>query len=140
MQTFLPYPDFEASAAVLDQKRLGKQRVETLQIMKALVTGQGWINHPATKMWSGYEFALLEYQDAVCREWHLNRGFNDTCLAKTIDLFYSKSELRDCKANPWWFGGDKFHEAHRSNLVRKDPLYYGPLWPDISNDLEYIWL
>lgn len=36
MQTFLPYPDFSASARVLDDKRLGKQRVECLQILKAL--------------------------------------------------------------------------------------------------------
>ena len=35
MQTFLPYENFAASAAVLDNKRLGKQRVETLQVIKA---------------------------------------------------------------------------------------------------------
>jgi len=28
MQTFLPYPDFARSAAVLDRQRLGKQRLE----------------------------------------------------------------------------------------------------------------
>ena len=32
MQTFLPYADFQRSAQVLDYKRLGKQRVEALQI------------------------------------------------------------------------------------------------------------
>lgn len=36
MQTFLPYADFEESAFVLDTRRLGKQRVETLQIMQSL--------------------------------------------------------------------------------------------------------
>lgn len=36
MQTFLPYSDFERSAASLDDLRLGKQRVETLQIMQSL--------------------------------------------------------------------------------------------------------
>jgi hypothetical protein len=36
LQTFLPYPDFAESAAVLDRMRLGKQRVETLQIAQAL--------------------------------------------------------------------------------------------------------
>jgi hypothetical protein len=30
VQTFLPYPDFAASAATLDSKRLGKQRVEAV--------------------------------------------------------------------------------------------------------------
>ncbi|HET9348893.1 MAG TPA: pyrimidine dimer DNA glycosylase/endonuclease V, partial [Arthrobacter sp.] len=31
MQTFLPFPDFQQSAAALDRARLGKQRVEALQ-------------------------------------------------------------------------------------------------------------
>ena len=33
MQTFLPYPDFQRSAAVLDKKRCWKQVVETKQII-----------------------------------------------------------------------------------------------------------
>jgi hypothetical protein len=42
MQTFLPYPDFGATAAVLDARRLGKQRVETVQVLRALtVSGYG---------------------------------------------------------------------------------------------------
>ena len=39
MQTFLPFPDFKMSAQVLDYKRLGKQRVEALQILKTLKIG-----------------------------------------------------------------------------------------------------
>jgi hypothetical protein len=43
MQTFLPYPDFTASALVLDPRRLGKQRVETLYCPRGLVVpGYGW--------------------------------------------------------------------------------------------------
>jgi Pyrimidine dimer DNA glycosylase len=36
VQTFLPYPDFARTAAVLDDRRLGKQRVEVLQILNAM--------------------------------------------------------------------------------------------------------
>lgn len=139
MQTFLPYPDFDASAAVLDHRRLGKQRVETLQIMKALLMGKGWVNHPATKMWRGFEYALLEYQEAICREWHINRGFEDTCLRKTYQLFWTNPYLIEDKHNPWWLGDNGFHMAHRSNLVRKDPEFYGPRFPDIPDNLEYVW-
>src|SRR4051794_10899397 len=55
VQTFLPYADFDASAAVLDDRRLGKQRVETMQVLRALVfpSYRGWKNHPATRMWRG---------------------------------------------------------------------------------------
>lgn len=37
MQTFLPSDDFTECAGMLDNKRLGKQRVETLQIMQTLL-------------------------------------------------------------------------------------------------------
>lgn len=39
MQTFLPYPSFSESARVLDNRRLGKQRVECLQILNTLANG-----------------------------------------------------------------------------------------------------
>ena len=39
MQTFLPYESFAESAKVLDWRRLGKQRVEGMQIIKA-ITGE----------------------------------------------------------------------------------------------------
>ena len=47
---------------MLDPLRLGKQRVEALQILRALtVPGYGWRHHPAVKMWAGYEEALVRY-------------------------------------------------------------------------------
>ena len=39
MQTFLPYADLTESLRVLDNKRLGKQRVETYQIISAITGG-----------------------------------------------------------------------------------------------------
>lgn len=130
MQTFLPYVKFASSARVLDNKRLGKQRVETLQIMRALVEGVGWINHPATKMWAGHEFALLSYQVAVCNEWTSRlsakgKPFQDTCLEKTQALFDSLPLERRMPTKPAWLGLKKFHSAHRANLLRKDAEHYG---------------
>jgi hypothetical protein len=136
MQTFLPYADFAESARVLDRQRLGKQRVETLQIMKALVTGEGWIHHPATKMWAGHEDALMDYQIAVCAEW-VSRGYKDTCLEKTFALYQSR--LFEYSGYAPWHGDEAFHLAHQSNLLRKDPEHYGPLFPGVPDDLEYVW-
>jgi hypothetical protein len=80
MQTFLPYSDFEKTARSLDRMRLGKQRVETFQILKALRDeSNGWRNHPATRMWDGYEDALAVYGIAICQEW-IGRGYKDTML------------------------------------------------------------
>lgn len=54
MQTFLPYSSFKDSARVLDRQRLGKQRVENMQIITALLDPDyGWQNHPAVNMWRG---------------------------------------------------------------------------------------
>lgn len=137
MQTFLPSPIFTDSASMLDRQRLGKQRVETLQIMTALIKVKGWVNHPVTKMWAGYEWALLDYQKAICKEW-TDRGYKDSCLWKTFDLF-SGLPSRNPNLIPPWLGDKDFHLAHQSNLIRKDPLHYGPLFPGVPNDLPYIY-
>ncbi|WP_308219790.1 MSMEG_6728 family protein [Gordonia sp. McavH-238-E] len=70
MQTFLPYPDFRRSAEVLDPARLGKQRVETLQILRALeLFDYGWSSHPAVTMWRGHTPALVAYGLAFVDVW-----------------------------------------------------------------------
>ena len=135
MQTFLPFADL-GSAEHLDNKRLGKQRVEVLQILKALNgESKGWVNHPAVRMWRGYESCLAVYGILTCLEWQ-GRGFNDTCLEKIaayLDIFGPFSgDL------PFWWDGD-IHASHRSNLIRKLPEFYGPLWPDDPDDLPYVW-
>jgi hypothetical protein len=114
MQTFLPSPSFAESAAALDRQRLGKQRVETLQILQVLtghrlvssarppgatramplpreewrvepVASRGWSHHPAVLMWRGHLAALGAYQQAICAEW-TGRGYRDTCAGKTAYL------------------------------------------------------
>lgn len=139
MQTFLPYPSFARSAKALDTKRLGKQRVETLQIMSSLMTGSGWVNHPATRMWEGFEWALLHYQQAMFREWVEVRGFKDTCFYKTQLLYFEHGPQQDFNRLPPWHGNKAFHLSHQSNLIRKDPEHYGPQFPGVPDDLPYIW-
>ena len=70
MQTFLPYRSFAASARVLDDRRLGRQRAEVLTILGALAgRHRGWAQHPVVGMWRGYEDALVLYGLVVVREW-----------------------------------------------------------------------
>src|SRR5215207_8071287 len=84
MQTFTPYSDFEATARALDTKRLGKQRVEVIQIVRALtVPGYAWASHPAVLMWKGYEEALGRYGLTMCEVW-VERGFGDTCAGTIV--------------------------------------------------------
>jgi hypothetical protein len=151
MQTFLPYSDFARCAGVLDDRRLGKQRVETLQIMQVLTrhrwdpttariqsyVPKGWRTHPAVLMWSGFEASLARYQLATCEEW-TSRGFADTCLQKTLGLLATSAAADDPEAPPW-LGDAKLHRSHQSNLIRKDPEFYGPRFPGVPPDLDYVW-
>ena len=143
MQTFLPYENFEASVKSLDWRRLGKQRVECFQLLKALgntkdvclddvdlsTPAKGWVNHPATKMWRGYEGALAQYHDACIREW-VARGYQNTMLLRATE---GEHPLPD------WLGDPLLHASHRSNLLRKDPVHYGQFGWTESPDLEYVW-
>ena len=137
MQTFITYKSFRDTAKSLDNKRLGKQRVECYQILKALSDPEyGWQNHPAVKMWRGWEPALIQYGYEICREW-ISRGFNDTCELK-ITQFSKKYPVPTIVEVPNWLN-DEFIRRHRSNLIRKMPEYYSKQWSNISADLEYIW-
>ncbi|MGB9377730.1 MAG: MSMEG_6728 family protein [Mycobacteriales bacterium] len=147
MQTFLPYADFEASANALDLKRLGKQRVEVIQIVRALTWPKyGWAHHPAVLMWKGYEEALGTYGLTCCRVW-VGRGHDDTCAgtiatdlrAIGIEKFRTQPELAEAGALPGWLGDEAFHLGHQSSLLRKDPGWYEPQFPGLSSDLPYVW-
>lgn len=135
MQTFLPEKSFEESAKALDTKRLGKQRVETYQLLKSLAgDSKGWINHPACKMWVGYERLLVDYGLTICKVWK-QYGYKDTCYEK-IEAYLNRFPVTS-DTLPWYT--NEFIQSHRSNLIRKDQVFYGPKWPDVSPDLPYIW-
>jgi len=137
VQTFLPYDDYVASAKVLDRARLGKQRVETLQILNTLTgRSKGWINHPAVRMWRGHEVELAEYGVAICSEW-IRRGYKDSCLDKIVDVM-SDRNFGPGLTMPSWWGGD-IHRTHRSKLLSKFPEHYRQFWPDEQDDLDYYW-
>ena len=148
MQTFTPYADFEQSLRTLDLRRLGKQRVEVIQIVRALtVPGYAWSSHPAVLMWKGYEEALGRYGLTSCKVW-TERGFGDSCAATiTADLraagiaeIRSYEELKTADALPPWLFDESVQRSHRSSLLRKDPEHYGPLFPpDTPRDLDYVW-
>lgn len=144
MQTFLPYPDFYESIKILDRKRIGKQRVEAMQLINTInyiknndlyiidkngrKRKRGWLSHPATLMWLDYEDALKMYHDIAIKEW-INRGYKNTMKLFNI----TKAKL------PPWLGDDKIHSSHRSNLLRKDPIYYSQFGWKESPDMEYVW-
>ncbi|WP_245861473.1 MSMEG_6728 family protein [Compostimonas suwonensis] len=140
MQTFLPYPSFAESARALDRSRLGKQRVETLQLLRAItIPTYGWRHHPAAKMWRGYVPALTKYGLVMTDAW-IAAGHADTVREQLVPFAPEVEALsQDELELPGWVGDPAFHRAHQSNLLRKDPEHYGPLFPGVPDDLPYIW-
>jgi len=137
MQTFLPYPDFKESFRVLDNKRLGKQRVETFQIINAILGRprkdgrpyKGWINHPCSVMWKDHVPALQMYYNECIEVW-VERGFKNTM---------QREEYVGDIVLPDWIGYEEFHSSHRANLLRKDFDFYSKFgWTENPED-PYIW-
>ena len=129
MQTFLPYPDFKKSLQTLDYRRLGKQRVEAYQILRAIKYGSGWRHHPVTKMWRNHVNALKLYHNLSIGEW-VRRGYQNRM---------EKMKITGKISYPPWFGRENFHVAHRSNLLRKDAVFYGRYGWVEPPDLPYLW-
>lgn len=137
MQIFLPYPDFRKSLQSLDNKRLGKQRVETYQIISAITRRpkldgtpyKGWLNHPCTVMWKDYVDALKVYMNISIEEW-IGRGFQNTMAIETISKFITY---------PSFIGNERFHSSHRANLLKKDFEFYSKYgWTENPQD-PYVW-
>lgn len=114
----MPYSDFYSSLSCLDDKRLGKQRVEAMQILNIL-TGVNpnarWKNHVAVRMWKGFEEALKLYHNYSIEEW-IRRGKNNTMKLYPID--------QDKVEFPKWLYNPKLQISHRCNLLRKDFDFY----------------
>ena len=153
MQTFLPWPTFKHSAEVLDYRRLGKQRIEALDIYflvqykvnpgyfdlhkeigisekSAQLMIKRYLNHPAILMWVGYADHLAKYYNVIRGEW-MYRGYVNNMPSievETTNLF----------KRPNWLGG-KIHSTHRSNLLRKDPKFYSQYGWKVPDNLPYYW-
>lgn len=131
MQTFIPFPDIEASLTCLDFARLRGQRKESSQLLNILLgktPNSSWKNHPACKMWANNIPCLIAYYNAGLEEW-ARRGFKNIILQPISGekLIY-----------PDWWGGP-IHASHRSNLLRKNFEHYSQFGWTESADLPYVW-
>ena len=163
MQTFLPDRDYAVSAAVLDNRRLGKQILECYQLMLANCPNQHgrviklfnrgctnktvvnlathadynppYRNHPCALMWRGHDVSLLIYAIAMHREWR-RRGFNS--YRETLDKMKVLCD-RAQRSVPLWHTREDVYASHRSNLLRKDLSHYSQFRRSEPSNLEYVW-
>lgn len=153
MQTFLPYADMKTSLQSLDRARLGKQRSENKQLLQQIIIrdadqqfdlrpgaielldiptckmNTARLNHPACEQWWAHAGALAIYHDLTIIVWQ-SRGYQNNMP------FISKAGKHEL---PKWWGDERFHSSHRSNLLRKDPKWYGQFsWTD-DPTVDYFW-
>jgi hypothetical protein len=138
MQTFLPHPDYLQSMRCLDKLRLGNQ---VWREGMTLIRG-GWPNHPASKMWKGYQYHLGLYLLSGL-EALSERGKEYPHIRENIFIEMSKHINRGA---PPWLGDERIHASHRRALLYKNRDWYSRFgWtekPDIPNEkgkLNYYW-
>jgi len=139
MQTFLPYDDYGASMACLDNVRLGNQ---VYREGVTLLCG-GWPNHPASKMWVGYERSLALYcfrgaQEMVARKGTKYSWKDEVCI-KWLRYFQDAIASLTDTGRPPWLGNPDIHASHRSNLLKKNPSHYAQFGWQEPDDLAYVW-
>lgn len=145
MQTFLPYKSFIDSLECLDDDRLGKQRVEAMQIVNAL-TGERrktfptpfddesnpeiWKNHTASRMWKDHIPALRHYHNLAIDVW----------VARGKQNYMDKYDLSGLKIRkPYWLYWPEFCASHRAALLFKFPEHYSQFGWTEKPELNYIW-
>lgn len=114
MMTFIVAADFVLNAHLLDDLRLGKQRIEARQILDAILIGTSWSKHPIVHAWRPFVNALKYYTNCVILEWIRRGGQNNLPLFDIPELILL----------PWWSQWDRLHQSHRAMLIRKDPFFY----------------
>lgn len=154
------------TATVLDRQRLGKQRVECLQILKTLKKGEFYC--PSCNMTlthfnphkTGYHCYNCEmplkrtawYNHPAVQQW---RGYEQGLMLylKEIcrewvnrgykDTCWEKAlEIVPPKEPvllPNWFGNESFHASHRAALLAKNPEWYEQFAWKETPKIEYIW-
>ncbi len=128
MQIFRPYIDHRKSAQFLDDKRLGKQRVEAKQVLMAILRRRGilrdgrkgWLNHPIVLMYDAgpYIDDLVNYFHAVVEEW-VRRGYRNNISLNDIEPLLKKVE-----GVPGTPVTEEIAREYRRLLLIKDPYYY----------------
>lgn len=130
MQVFRPYMDWWMSARVLDDRRLGKQRVEVKQVMMAILRRmglirngrRGWLNHPIVLMYYSdgrpYLRDLIGYFNACVEEWR-RRGMRSSISLSDIEHLILG--VVSAEGHPL----THVHEVeYRRVLILKDPGHY----------------
>lgn len=133
MQIFIIGSPLE-TAKVLDPRRLNKQIIETIQILRA-ISGQSevWKNHPVVKMYRSHWDWLILYKETL--KYYVNG-----------DLENAKFMSNEADKQRPDFLDQNFFDQMKRRLYTKDPGYYSQWsylgesninWYYVSNNWVY---
>jgi hypothetical protein len=143
--TWMTHPSFGKTARDLPNEILKQQMMQvciTFDILTGLDDKSEYTDHPAVKMWHGYEFALGIYGMMLGMEFTFNRGY-----AEATEFWYLSKAIREIKRTeegfvydppPWMFDTDILL-SHRSNLARRHPVAFRSKWKNCPKDWPYLW-
>jgi hypothetical protein len=157
MQTFLPYENLIDSLNCLDYRRLGKQRLETREIiginliklypnkyntenLSSVINEKrlkNHINHPCVKMWEKHLNILCTYGTLNCYIW-IKKGYKDNQLPVFNKLSQLK-EVINSKKYPLFLGNENFHSSHRAALLYKNYEFYSKYGWGEKPIINYKW-
>ncbi|MEM1943520.1 MAG: pyrimidine dimer DNA glycosylase/endonuclease V [Candidatus Caldarchaeum sp.] len=135
MQVFRPYVDWARSASVLDDLRLGKQRVEAKQVLNAFFRKlglirdglRGWLSHPIVLLYFNdgkpYIDDVVGFFHACVDEWK-RRGKQNSINLDDIQRYIQMVEKEP--GTPV----THLHEVeYRRILLIKNPKHYVRVFP-----------
>ena len=147
MLTLLPYPSFKQSAKVLFNNELTDQLKTVDRILNVLhrvdADISGWNNSPGVLMWEGFESQLCTYGIYLAD----NIKTRDLTQSVLIDLNTVESSIiwhLECTGDigstdqPKWFGEEKLHLSHQSELIRINAEYRS-VFPYVPTDVPIVW-
>lgn len=147
VQTWLPYKSYVHSAEALANLQINDAASVTYRLLETIHETYespripAW--QPIYKMWLGFEPQLAEYGICLAEE-AAKRGEALKRESGLVDRFRWHLELSvsgdaDIKPPPW-LGDPGLHYSHQSNLIKKDPGHYRPLFGDaVPDDLPIVW-
>jgi hypothetical protein len=136
---------------MLDSKRLGAQIYEGIHILASLLGVNDKLvnpkrdvnNHPAARLWKGYEDELMYYIIEHQRSWNYRYAFKEDSINNQnirILMKVLNYDFREYKDPLDWIT-DELIEVHRSVLYAKKPEYYSNVFSQVTEGLNmrYDW-
>lgn len=129
MQTWITDKDFSKSASNLNRHHLHANIYESIHILASLLDCTDKLvnpkrnvkNHPAAKLWKGYEGYLYFYIEFHLSAWHEN-GYESHINSKNLYMIAKQLTLYSYymdEKNIVWIT-DELIQTHRSVLIQKE--------------------